>query len=79
MTTPSERCPKCDGEMVQGFLIDLGHANSARVSRWAEGAPQKSFWTGTRTPADAVLPVGTFRCSTCGFLESYAKPEFAAS
>jgi hypothetical protein len=65
--------------MVQGFLIDRGHANSARVSSWAEGAPERSFWSGTRVHADAVVPVGTFRCSNCGFLESYARPEFAVS
>jgi hypothetical protein len=48
------------------------------VSTWVEGAPEKSFWHGANVPADKRVPVGTFRCSACGFLESYARPEFAA-
>jgi hypothetical protein len=64
--------------MVQGFLLDLIHPSAARVEHWAEGPPRRSFWWGTRA-ADKTLPVGTFRCATCGFLESYARAEFAAS
>ncbi len=46
--------------------------------RCAAGAPQKSFWAGTKLPEEKQIPVGTFRCSRCGFLESYARPEFSA-
>ena len=75
--TPS-RCPKCEGEMEQGFILDAMHGGQI-ASRWAAGAPQKSFWTGTKAVSqDSVIPVGTFRCASCGFLESYARPEFAA-
>ena len=31
-----------------------------------------------KAPPDKCVPVGVFRCSACGFLESYARPEFAA-
>jgi hypothetical protein len=73
------RCPKCDGEMEQGFILDLAHGNYYQIaSRWAAGVPQKSWFTGTKpVPKDTVIPVGTFRCVTCGFLESYARQEFA--
>ena len=75
--TPS-RCPKCDGAMEQGFILDLMQGGQV-ASRWAAGAPQKSFWTGLKAATeDKVIPVGTFRCASCGFLESYARPEFAA-
>lgn len=75
--TPS-RCPKCDGPMEQGFILDVMHGGQI-VSRWAAGVPQKSFWTGTKSVSeDIVIPVGTFRCESCGYLESYARPEFAA-
>jgi hypothetical protein len=64
--------------MVQGFIIDFNLAGRM-VSSWVEGAPQKSFWVGTTISSLTNIPIGTFRCETCGFLESFARPEFAAS
>jgi hypothetical protein len=72
------QCPKCNGDMVQGFTFDREQSGIRRVSSWVEGAPEKSFWTGTQVPAEKCVPVGAFRCSVCGFLEFYARPEFAA-
>ena len=77
MGDDSVKCPKCKGAMVQGFIIDWTHSGRV-VSSWAEGAPVKSFWMGTKVADDATIPVGTFRCSNCGFLESYARDEFRA-
>ncbi len=77
MTKPPEKCPKCGGRMEQGFVLDNTHGGRL-VSQWAEGAPVKSFWVGTKLPDEKLVPIGTFRCSGCGFLESYAGPEFAA-
>ena len=79
MSTEAIRCPKCDGVMVQGFISDYKSDKILRVSEWVEGAPGKSSWfTGVPAPSEKCIPVGTFRCSACGFLESYAHPEFAA-
>ena len=75
--TPSQ-CPKCDGKMEQGFILDLTYGGQI-VSRWAAGVPRKSYWSGTRAvPDHDVIPVGAFRCQSCGYLESYARREFAA-
>jgi len=63
--------------MEQGFVLDNTHGARV-VSHWVPGAPLKSFWTGTKLPDEKVIPVGTYRCSSCGFLESYARHEFAA-
>ncbi len=64
--------------MVLGFVMDTIHGGM-QVSQWAEGSPQKSFWFKTKMPlADNRIPIGTFRCNSCGFLESYAREEFAA-
>jgi hypothetical protein len=63
--------------MVQGFVLDNTYG-ARLVSQWAEGAPQKSFWTGTKIPEEGLIPIGTLRCKGCGFLESYAREEFAA-
>ena len=75
METLSPQCPKCNGEMMQGFLLD--HSDAGRLnSHWAVGAPQNSFWGGLKKP-ELSLPVGAYRCSDCGYLELYALAEFA--
>jgi hypothetical protein len=76
VATSSDRCPKCGNEMQQGFVLDNTHGGRV-VSQWVPGAPRESFWLGTKVPDDH-LPIGTYRCSSCGFLESYARTEFAA-
>lgn len=77
MPAISHECAKCHGRMEQGFVMDNTHGARV-VSHWAAGAPQKSFWTGTKAPKGKLIPIGTFRCASCGYLESFAMPEFAA-
>jgi hypothetical protein len=77
MSAIPQSCPKCKGAMQQGFILDLTYGARV-VSQWAAGAPRKSFWQGTKLPEEGLIPIGTFRCSMCGFLESYAREEFAA-
>ena len=50
------------------------------IRTWVEGAPEKVGWLfqQVEAPPDKCVPVGVFRSSACGFLESYARPEFAA-
>ena len=78
MSAEPTRCPKCNGAMVQGFIFDHHAGGKRLVNTWVEGAPEESFWRVTKIPVDKCLPVGVFRCSGCGFLKSYARPEFAA-
>lgn len=78
MEPKPNRCPKCDGNMTQGYILDSSDA-AFFVSSWTSGIPRKSFWTGTkRKPRKELMPIGVFRCSLCGFLEAYARSEFAA-
>lgn len=71
MTAPT--CPKCSIDMEEGFMID--HAYGERLSaEWIEGKPVKSFWTGVKVPTGANHPVVTYRCTRCGYLDSYALP-----
>lgn len=78
MSAEPTRCPKCNGEMVQGFIFEID-GSMRKVSTWVEGAPEKSWFFGSaKIPKEKCVPVGTFRCSACGFLESYARPEFGA-
>lgn len=86
MTEDAKICYKCESEMVRGFIWDITHGGMGQCT-WVEGLPRKgflggvkpdhpaSFWTGAY-PEGAALPVATFRCPTCGFLESYAGEEF---
>jgi hypothetical protein len=63
--------------MEQGYVLD-NTVGGLLVSHWSKGAPRKSFWTETKRPDDEPVPIGTFRCSSCGYLEAYADPRFAA-
>jgi hypothetical protein len=65
-------CPRCRGAMAPGYVLDHGDHNARRVAHWVEGTPEKSFWVGLKTADRAVLPVTTYRCVRCGYLESYA-------
>jgi hypothetical protein len=62
--------------MHQGFVLD-NNQGARVVSQWAAGAPRKSFWLGTKLPDEDLVPIGTYRCSSCGYLELYARREFA--
>jgi hypothetical protein len=77
------KCAKCNDEMVQGFIPDFHLPTQnvppqTRVSRWFEGPPKKSFWSGTDAQHSGGIPIGAFRCGRCGLLEFYASEGFAA-
>jgi Domain of unknown function (DUF6487) len=65
-------CPKCHGAMEEGFVADQTYGG-VRVSKWVEGAPKKSFWSGTKTQGKEQVQIRTYRCTGCGYLESYAR------
>ncbi len=68
----SHDCPKCQGTMQEGFLLDETYGTRGQAD-WVEGAPEKSIWTGVKLGDRMRLPVETWRCGRCGFLESYAR------
>ena len=57
--------------MEEGFVLDNADGGARRVSEWVEGAPQTSFWLGLKV--SEARKIVTYRCESCGFLESYAK------
>ena len=73
MSAEPTRCPKCNGEMVQGFLFE---SEVDKLQTWVEGTLEKYWWGGAKVPKEKRVPVGTYRCSVCGFLEFYARREF---
>ena len=68
----TDKCPKCSGEMEQGFLLDHNYG-TAEASDWIEGPVERSFWTGVKTRGKERRNIATYRCVGCGYLESYAK------
>ncbi len=73
--SPQTACPKCNGRMEPGFIVDKGHHDHLARTEWVEGAPEGSFWTGLKTKGRDKHPIRTDRCMSCGYLESYALPE----
>ena len=77
MSDEPATCPKCGGEMSQGFIPGVQQGRIGFVSCWLKGPPMKSFWSGVQGLwGGTQIPIGTFRCDNCGFLESYARQEF---
>jgi len=72
MSDQLELCSKCENSMEAGFIVDHGHLNSTQVETWVEGEPSKSFWSGLKISDRQQLPVTTYRCQACGYLEAYA-------
>ncbi len=64
-------CPKCRSVMTDGFIADVGYG-AIHPSKWVEGEPVKSFWTGTKISDKEKYAVKTYRCANCGYIESYA-------
>ena len=52
-------------------MIDNSYGTRG-VSNWLEGAPEKSIWVGLKLGRKKPVEIKTYRCSRCGFLESYA-------
>ena len=59
--------------MIEGVVIDNTYG-SRGVSSWLEGVPKKSIWVGVLLGGKKPIEISSMRCSSCGFLESYAKP-----
>lgn len=67
-------CPRCGNRMQLGSIIDYGQNRFvSRQARWVEGEPEKSWITGSmKTSGRRVIPITSYRCQSCGYLESYA-------
>jgi hypothetical protein len=52
-------------------MIDNSQAGNARTI-WVSGLPEHSIWTGLKLKGRIQLQTLTYRCTRCGYLESYA-------
>ncbi len=64
-------CPRCTRSMEEGFILDVSDSGVKGTSKWHEGKPNRRWW-GIKTSKAATREVSTWRCTGCGFLESYA-------
>lgn len=69
---PEFKCSKCSSEMQAGLVVDLNYAGIIR-SMWVDeqagnGASPETVMSGKRK-----VKTTTYRCSNCGYLDSYAK------
>ncbi|OGI60981.1 hypothetical protein A2641_01670 [Candidatus Nomurabacteria bacterium RIFCSPHIGHO2_01_FULL_37_25] len=77
------KCPKCNGDMIRGFIPDFAN-NFVKASSWFEGQPQKSYWNSFIKISwkgwfgKVGIPIAGFCCKGCGFIEIYSDPGFAA-
>jgi hypothetical protein len=72
LSAASLACLRCNGPMEQGYVPDRGDSYLAGIQAWVAGEPEKSAWTGIKLKGRQLIPVTTFRCTRCGYLESHA-------
>jgi predicted nucleic-acid-binding Zn-ribbon protein len=66
--TETKKCPKCDGEMAQGTMMEIGkYGNSPFLFAPANEAPFPV--KGAPVSRKNII---VFRCERCGYLEFYA-------
>ena len=77
MSEPTPTCTKCAGKSEEGFILEYSHAAATSVSAWIEGPPEQSNFlgipNGVKVKDKRQIPLRTFRCTSCGYVEFYAK------
>jgi hypothetical protein len=68
------KCPKCPGEMIAGYSPDHASDGWIKPGTWYEGVPKKNFFGNIKLKGEPFV-IAIYRCSACGFLESYAQPK----
>ena len=65
-------CSKCNGKMEEGLVVDLSY-KGAIPSMWVEDPAADSGVVGAVDNHKRKVKTVTYRCSNCGFLDSYAR------
>ena len=72
MADAALRCPKCQRPMEKGYVAELTYG-AVLQSAWTLGEPvPRRFVGGIKWERNGNVPIVTFRCTSCGYLESYA-------
>ena len=65
-------CSKCNGQMEEGLVVDLNY-KGAIPSMWVEDSAGDRGVVGAVDNHKRKVKTITYRCSNCGFLDSYAR------
>jgi len=65
-------CSKCSGQMEEGLVVDLNY-KGAIPSMWVEDQAAQGGAAVVVDNHKRKVKTITYRCSNCGFLDSYAK------
>jgi predicted nucleic-acid-binding Zn-ribbon protein len=66
--TESKECPKCSGNMAQGYLKEIGNYGNSRT----QFAPVDEAPLPVKGAPTQRCGIVLYRCGNCGFLEMYA-------
>ena len=64
----SSICPKCKGTMEIGIIRDYWNVNSFEPTSWSPGHQKQHIFSQGKK-----VQIIVYRCTNCGYLESYAK------
>lgn len=67
-----KQCPKCNGEMEEGYMHDSQNTWFDLITKkvqWVRGGKNLDKALNTQSK----LPISTYRCKQCGYLENYAE------
>jgi hypothetical protein len=73
MSSQEMSCAKCTARMEEGVILDYAHSGRVNVASWMAGLPEKGWLGGLKIVGRQQVPLHTFRCTGCGYLESYAR------
>ena len=63
---------KSTPSLEEGFVVDYAAGGNRKVAEWVQGEPKGSFWHGVDLSSASQIPIVTYRCAACGYLEFYA-------
>jgi hypothetical protein len=59
--------------MERGFIPDSSYG-AILIGSWVSGVPEKGWIGGVKLKGRRVIDITTYRCTSCGYLKSYATP-----
>jgi hypothetical protein len=70
------KCTRCDGKMEAGYIPDWTYGQ-IKSPVWYKGEPVSHWFGGLSFSIrkKTGLPVTTYRCADCGYLENFAFAE----
>ena len=68
---PTPKCAKCGADMEEGHIPEQPQGQR-QIAMWSAGKPNLTVYSSARIISTQARPICAFRCTKCGYLESYA-------